>query len=94
MYNSKILEERLAISVLLALHSEKKPMQKGILVSMLAKAAATVNYRVAELLEAGLITETREENRPFRKFVELTPRGREVAEHLAAIEGILEQGER
>ncbi len=91
MYKSQILEERLAISVLLALYSEGKPVQKGILVSMLAKAAATVNYRVTELLEAGLVTETKEDKRPFRKFVELTPRGRHVAEHLAAIEELLQK---
>ena len=50
MYKSEILEERLAIGVLLTLYREDKPMQKGILVSKLAKAATTVNYRVSELL--------------------------------------------
>jgi DNA-binding MarR family transcriptional regulator len=89
MYNSQVLEERLAVGVLLTLYRENKPMQKGILVSKLAKAAATVNYRVAELLVAGLITEVQEEARPFRKFIELTPRGKQVAKHLAAIEEIL-----
>jgi DNA-binding MarR family transcriptional regulator len=48
-----------------------------------------VNYRVAELLEAGLITEVQEDAKPFRKFIELTPEGRKVAEHLTAIEKIL-----
>jgi DNA-binding MarR family transcriptional regulator len=90
MYKSEILEERLAIGVLLTLYREGKPMQKGVLVSKLAKAATTVNYRVSELLGAGLITEVQEETRPFRKFVELTPRGKKVAKHLAAIEDILE----
>jgi DNA-binding MarR family transcriptional regulator len=90
MYKSEILEERLAIGVLLTLYNEERPMQKGILVSKLAKAAATVNYRVAEFLEAGLITEVQEDARPFRKFIGLTPRGKKVAKHLAAIEDILE----
>jgi predicted transcriptional regulator len=92
MYKSEILEERLVIGVLLTLHGEGKPMQKGILVSKLAKAATTVNYRVAELLEAGMNTEVQEDARPFRKFIELTPRGKKIAKHLAAIEEIFEKG--
>ena len=91
VYKAQLMEERLSIAVLLTLAEEKEPIVKGVLASKIARSAGTVIDRVNELLEAGLVTESKEETRPFRKFVELTPRGRTVAEHLAAIEEILEE---
>lgn len=65
-------------------------MIKGNLTAYLSTGSRAVADRVAELQAAGLIIEKREEQRPFRKFVEITPKGRQVAEHLAAIEEILQ----
>lgn len=82
------LEATHAIKILIILYFEGK-MIKGVLASYVAKGTVSVQSRVDELVKLGLITEEREDTRPFRKFVELTPKGRAVAEHLAAIEGIL-----
>jgi DNA-binding HxlR family transcriptional regulator len=91
MYNAQLMEERLAIAVLLTLEKETEPIVKGVLTGKIARSAGTVIDRINELMEAGLVTEVQEDKRPFRKFVELTPLGRQVAEHLAAIEEILEK---
>ena len=66
-------------------------MIKGNLTSYLSTGSKAVADRVAELLAAGLVTEEQEQQRPFRKFVSLTPKGRAVAEKLADIEGILRE---
>ncbi|KQM12274.1 hypothetical protein AOA80_03575 [Methanomassiliicoccales archaeon RumEn M1] len=66
-------------------------MIKGVLASYVAKGTVSVQSRVDELVKLGLITEEREDTRPFRKFVQLTPKGRQVAEKLAEIEGILQE---
>ncbi len=89
IYKAQTLEERLSIAVLLTLANEKEPIIKGVLASKLAKSAGTVIDRVIELQEVGLVIEIQEDKRPFRKFVELTPKGQAVAEHLQAIEEIL-----
>lgn len=88
-HEAQILENRFSISVLLALLDAKEPMIKGVLTAQLSTGSRAVPDRVKELQEGGLVLERTEEERPFRKFVELTPRGREVAVHLAAIEEIL-----
>lgn len=92
MYKAQLMEERLAIAVLLTLANETEPIVKGVLAGKIAKSAGTVIDRINELMEAGLVTEVQEDKRPFRKFVELTPRGRLVAKKLVEIEGILNEG--
>ena len=42
------------------------------------------------MINSGLVTEDEEPFPPKRKWVELTPKGRQVAEKLAEIEKILE----
>ncbi len=66
-------------------------MIKGVLASYVAKGTVSVQSRVDELVKLGLITEEREDTRPFRKIVQLTDKGRQVAEKLAEIEGILQK---
>ncbi|NLI74185.1 MAG: hypothetical protein GX369_05395 [Euryarchaeota archaeon] len=85
------LEATHAIKILIILYFEGK-MIKGVLASYVAKGTVSVQSRVDELLQLDLVTEEQEQQRPFRKFIELTPKGRAVAEHLAAIEELL-QGE-
>lgn len=86
---SQVLEGRLAVKILLVLKDEKEPIIKGNLLPKVTKGTGTAMARIKELQEAGLIIEEQESQRPFRKFVELTPKGRQVAEKLAEIEGIL-----
>lgn len=88
-HEAQILENRFSVSVLLALLEANEPMIKGVLTAQLSTGSRAVSDRVKELQEGGLVLERTEAERPFRKFVELTPRGRDVAEHLAAIEEIL-----
>ena len=86
---SQVLEGRLAVKILLVLLEETEPIMKGNLLPKVTKGTGTAMARIKELQDAGLVIEEQEQQRPFRKFVELTPKGRAVAEHLAAIEGIL-----
>ena len=88
-YKAQILEDRHAVSILITLLEAKEPYIKGVLTSVLSTGSRTVPDRIKGLQDAGLVIEEQEQQRPFRKFVELTPKGRAVAEHLAAIEGIL-----
>lgn len=89
-YNSQILEERLAISVLLTMYHEGRPMPRGILYSKVARSASTTVARVNELIAAGFISEeiTRGE-KAYEKIIELTPLGREVAGKLNEIEELI-----
>ena len=86
---SQILEGRLAVRILLVLLEQREPIMKGNLLPKVTRGTGTAMSRIKELQDAGLLTEEQEQQRPFRKFIELTPKGRAVAEHLAAIEGIL-----
>ena len=89
-YKAQVLEDRHAVSILLTLLDAREPYIKGVLTSVLSTGSRTVPDRIKDLEDAGLITEEQEQQRPFRKFIDLTPKGRQVAEHLAAIEGILQ----
>jgi DNA-binding HxlR family transcriptional regulator len=90
-HKAQILENRFSISVLLVLLDAGRPVIKGVLTSILSTGSRAVPDRIAELQDAGLVKEVSESEKPFRKFVELTPRGREIAEKLAEIEGILKR---
>lgn len=54
-------------------------------------SAETFAHRKEELVELGLLVEKKEEDFPFRILCELTPKGRRIAEHLRAIQQILEK---
>ena len=82
-----------AIRILLVLR-DKGSMVKGNLARAIAKGTATVQARVADLVDSGLVTETRETTKPFRIYVELTPKGREVADLLHEIGALFEERRR
>ena len=88
IYKSQAIEGKYAISVMLML-LDKGSMSKGILSHALSSGSGVVQDRVKELKEVDLLTEKKEDRRPFRIMVELTPRGRAVAEKLREIEEIL-----
>lgn len=54
-------------------------------------SAETFANRRRELIELELFIEKKEEEFPFRVFYELTSKGRQIAEHLRAIQQILEK---
>ena len=82
-YKASILENTHTVKILMILNENGK-MMKGDLARSIAKGTSTVQARVAELVEAGLLTETRE-----KVFVSLTPEGENVANMLRAIESCL-----
>ncbi len=90
-YKASILESTHTVKILMILNENKK-MMKGDLARSIAKGTSTVQARVAELVEAGLVTETREKVKPFKIFVSLTPMGENVASMLLAIESCLRNG--
>lgn len=82
------LEATHAIKILIILRNEGKTV-KGNLAGYVAKGTVSVQSRVTELSQLGLVVEEQENKKPFRKFVELTPKGRKIAEKLAEIEELL-----
>ena len=82
------LEETHALKILLILNFEGK-MVKGDLAACVAKGTVAVQSRVESLLAEGLITETLEKTKPFRKYIELTERGRKISNHLIEIENLM-----
>ena len=91
-YESSVLENRYAISILLQLRNEEY-LVKGDLARSLAKGSTTVQARISELVDAGLVTEEREPIKPFKIFVSLTPRGKTVANMLFAVEEYLKDND-
>jgi DNA-binding HxlR family transcriptional regulator len=69
-------------------------MKKTVLYQHIARNTKAIADRLHELEEVSLLTITKSEEHPFPQIVELTPRGHRVAEHLAAIEEILQRREK
>ncbi|NLI74184.1 MAG: MarR family transcriptional regulator [Euryarchaeota archaeon] len=90
MYRAQLFEDTQAIGIMLVILKEERIFITE-LSSKLAKGAGTTINRVRSLVAEDLIVEDREVKFPRRKYLELTPKGRAVAEHLAAIEGILKE---
>jgi len=80
-----VLEEKFAIQILLKLR-ETGATPKGELYKAVSLSNATLMRRIMTLIDAGLVKETPRKQRPFTKIVELTPKGRRVAELLAKVE--------
>lgn len=88
-YKSQILEERLAVAILITMYKEDRQMPRSILYSKVARSAGTTIDRVNEMINAGLIREEIITEKPYTKMVELTPCGREVAKKLVEIEDVI-----
>ena len=88
-YRIEVLEKKHAMKLLLILMDGD--LMKGELASHVTVGTASVQARVADLVEAGLLTETSENVKPFRKMIGLTDKGREVAESIRHVEDLLLQ---
>lgn len=84
----KVLEQTAAVRLLLLLARKGKMSMIEIRNSLEASNVAIYNA-IKKLREAGLIDDKHEDRFPYRRLVELTPLGREVAELLARIEELL-----
>ena len=89
------LEGAHAMDLLLVLYEQTNkgkgpPMQKMILNHFITRSSGAIKDRIDELEGLGLITEELPSKPTLPHQISLTPRGREVAEHLAAIKDILQ----
>ena len=75
-----------ATDILLALY--EKSMNVRELISKVGGSATTVEQRLRELKEAGLIEEVVAKDFPFRKELRLTEKGKKVAEKLKILRSL------
>ncbi len=87
MLNVSTLEQAHALKILIILATEG-PMSRSVLYGRVISSNRTMKDRVNELMALGLLEDVLIDERPYRAL-QLTERGREVAEHVAAIERIL-----
>jgi len=87
-FNVSVLEETHALKILLILSTRGK-MVKGELAASVAKGTVAVQSRIESLVSEGLVTETQEKMKPFRKYIELTEKGKKISDFLADIEKIM-----
>lgn len=83
----EILEQKHALKVLVLLR--EKDMFKGELASKIIIGTASIQARVQDLVELGLISEEPQPVKPFKKILSLTEKGREIADLVAQIESKL-----
>jgi len=88
MLNVSTLEQVHALKILIILAAEG-PMSRSVLYGQVISSNRTMKDRVNELMALGLVEDVLIDERPYR-VLQLTARGREVAEHVAAIEGLLQ----
>lgn len=84
----EILEDYHSMKVLLLLYEKGKSM-RSIVYASIPSSSNTLKLRLDNLLQNGLIQEKEEQFPPKRKWVELTEKGKRVAEHLLEIEKVL-----
>ncbi len=90
MGKADVLEQAHAIKVLLLLRTEGEKTRTQIYRAIGVGEPVLVK-RVNELRDAGLLEEHVLDVKPFSKNVQLSKVGRQVANHLAAVEEILEK---
>lgn len=85
--NSKfaVLERPYAIAILVTIEKEG-PHFRSVLYTKVSKSTNAPKNRVDELIEAGLLTEELSKFPPLSKTIDLTAKGRKVAEKLVEIE--------
>ncbi|MBO4568856.1 MAG: hypothetical protein J5674_02610 [Candidatus Methanomethylophilaceae archaeon] len=83
-----VMERRHAMKVLLVLR-DRGTMNKTELVESLTSGAGSVQTRIDELCEAGLLMVDEENVRPFRKMISLSEKGKRVADLIEDIRSIL-----
>jgi DNA-binding HxlR family transcriptional regulator len=84
----RAIEEVYSLRILVTLLAEKKMYRSSLYQSL--GAIRPVMSRLNHLIEVGLVKEIISEVPPFKKEVELTPQGMEVAKLLVHIEKILD----
>jgi DNA-binding HxlR family transcriptional regulator len=88
IFKVEILEERHAIRILLLLR-KRGPMMRSAFYPLVAKGITTALIRVNMLIDEGLVEERILDKKPFSKTIQLSSKGRTVAENLASVEEVL-----
>jgi len=83
----EILEQKHALKVLVLLSG--KEMFKGELASKITIGTASIQARVQDLINLGLIREEHQSVKPFKKYLSLTEKGEEIAKLVREIESLL-----
>ena len=85
----ELLEKKHSLKLLY--HLRNGPMVKGELCAKVAVGTASAQDRIEDLVSQGLVTEEQESVKPFKKILNLTPKGRKVVDAIVQIESILSE---
>ena len=88
-HNVRMLEGALTIPILITLHEHEGELMKQVLTSMIESGRNTSQRRYDELEQAGLVQIRKGRMKNSGHWVSLTEKGKQIAEHLIAIEKIL-----
>lgn len=83
------LEQKHSLKILKILY-ENGELCKGELSSMITIGTASVQSRIKDLVEAGLIDEVVDTVKPYRKHISLTEKGEKVAKLVTQIYDLLQ----
>jgi hypothetical protein len=82
------LEDTYALRILVFLF-ENGPTFKSVLYSRVSNTVDAPKKRVETFIDLGLVSETLSKFPPYSKTIDLTPKGRKVAEKLVEIEKLM-----
>lgn len=88
-FASTYFEKTHAMAILLVLWDG--PCCVSELTDMVSNSSGSVNVRLDEMIEMGLVVIDRMNFKPFRKMVSLTPKGRKVANGLRMVESSMKE---
>jgi len=92
MEQVKFLESALTTSIIITLHDHEGALMKSALAKEVGTSSGTVDRRYKELEELGIIRiEKRGRMKNEGHWVSLTEKGYTVAEHLIAIDRLLQE---
>lgn len=83
------LEQKHSLKILYILH-ENGEMCKGELSSKITVGTVSVQARISDLIDAGLIHERVDTVRPYKKHISLTEKGTQVAELIVRMNNLLQ----
>lgn len=83
------LEQKHSLKILKILY-ENGELCKGELSSMITVGTASVQSRIKDLVEVGLVDEVVDTVKPYRKHISLTDKGEEIAKLVSQIDNLLQ----
>ena len=89
MFKGRVDDDH-SIRIIFYLHEHGSSIRSAVY-AYASNSPAVAKKRIDDMIEAGIIIEKEEQFPPKRKWLTLTKKGEEVAEHLLAIERILSE---